>query len=309
MRTVSLFCLLVSLSLTVQTTSQAETISNPICLSTCVSLSRPAVRVVALNWSATEMLLSLGIEPVGVTETQGYRKWQTNHPNLPEHVVEIGRRQEPNLTEIVKLQPDLIIGYNFRHQRLYQTLNRIAPTLLYQQFPRIDQPDFRYFEHSQVVFQQLAVATGRQIEGEQRLKSMHQTLQRLRDKIAQAGLSHKSIIYGKFVGMGYGLRVFSKQSLAGSVAKALGLDYHWDSTLPGKDFVHLQLEQLPDIKGTHLLLAGDQTESERMTLSPVWSYLPFVQQQMFSQVHPLWSFGGPVSIERMAEEFTASLLN
>jgi len=49
-------------------------------------------RTVALNWSAAEMLLSLGIKPVGLTSINGYRKWQSNHPALPEGVAEVGNR-------------------------------------------------------------------------------------------------------------------------------------------------------------------------------------------------------------------------
>ncbi|MFB9133811.1 ABC transporter substrate-binding protein [Vibrio olivae] len=279
------------------------------CLSTCVTLDKPALRVVALNWSAAEMLLSLGVEPVGVTEIKGYKKWQTNHPQLNASAVEIGRRQEPNLTEIAKLKPDVIIGYDFRHQRLYSMLKRIAPTLLYQQFPRVDQPDFRYFDYAQTVFRHLALLTGKVDQGQAQLNAMHATLAQLKQQLASAGLGGKSVTYGKFIGMGYGLRIFSNPSLAGSVATALGLDYHWRNTLPGKDFVHLQLEQLPHIHDTHLLLAGNQTDSERMTTSPVWPFLPFVKTHQFSSVEPLWSFGGPASITRMAKAFTQSLLD
>ncbi|BDR15912.1 iron-siderophore ABC transporter substrate-binding protein [Vibrio sp. STUT-A11] len=294
----------------------AVTLANPsshegklnVCASTCVTLDKPAVRVVALNWTAAEMLLSLGVTPVGVTEIKGYRKWQTNHPELPDGVTEVGRRQEPNLTEIAKLEPDLIVGYDFRHQRLIKALNGIAPTLLYQQFPQVGQADFSYFQQAIIVFRELATLTGKNSKGEMLVDEMHQTLRDLRQKLAERGMEHKSIAYGKFVGMGYGLRMFSKDSLAGSVANELGLNYSWQSTLPGKDFVHLQLEQLPDINHTHLLLAGNQTDSERMTSSPVWPYLPFVKHHLYSDVEPLWSFGGPISISRMANAFATSLL-
>ncbi|CDT04968.1 ABC-type Fe3+-hydroxamate transport system, periplasmic component [Vibrio coralliirubri] len=279
------------------------------CLSTCVSLNQPAKRVVALNWSAAEMLLSLGIKPVGITEGRGYRKWQTNNPQLPEDVAEVGRRQEPNLAVIANLKPDLIVGYDFRHQRLYPVLNQIAPTLLYQQFPRLDQPEFRYFEQAQQIFTTLAVVTGTERQAALMLDDMDKTLVKLRKAIKESGLAGTSVTYGKFVGMGYGLRIFSNHSLAGSVAEQLGLNYQWQSTLPGKDFVHLQLEQLPGVINTHLLLAGNQTDSERMTRSPVWPYLPFVKQNALSEVEPLWSFGGPKSIERMARVFTKSLLD
>ena len=70
-------------------------------------------RVVTLNWSATEMLLSLGIQPVAMTSKKGYRKWQSNHPEVPDQVLEIGNRAFPNLPTIVQQNPDLIVGYPF----------------------------------------------------------------------------------------------------------------------------------------------------------------------------------------------------
>lgn len=280
-----------------------------VCLSSCVTLNKPALRVVALNWSAAEMLLSLGIKPVGVTLIKGYQKWQTNHPELPLDVAEVGRRQEPDLSTISQLQPDLIIGYEFRHRRLYDSLQSIAPTLLYQQFSDASDKQFNYFTQSQKVFLGIAQSVGKKTLAEQIINNMYLELAALKQQLKQAGLNDYPVSYGKFVGMGYGLRVFDQHSLAGSIASQLGLKYYWQQSLPGKDFTHLQLEQLALLQNSHLLLAGNQVDGERMTDSPVWSYLPFVKQKRYSQVPALFSFGGPVSALRMAKAFTHSLLN
>jgi len=282
--------------------------ATSVCLSSCVDLPKPALRVVALNWTAAEMLLSLDIVPIGITEGKGYRKWQTNTPILPESVPEIGRRQEPSLSAIAKLKPDLIIGYEFRHRHILKSLNQIAPTLLYQQFPNASQHGFSYFKSSQSVFLGIAKTIDKTPEAQQIIDTLYQRLIALKQQLATAGLSQKRISYGKFVGMGYGLRVFSNNSLAAAIATQLGLEYTWDSALPGKDFTHLQLEQLPQLNDTHLILAGNQVDSERMTQSPVWPLLPFSQQNNVSRVEPLFSFGGPLSSIKMAEAFSHSLL-
>ena len=279
-----------------------------VCLTTCVNLTKPVTKVVALNWTVTEMLLTLDIVPIGVTEGKGYRKWQTNHPQLPDSVTEIGRRQEPNLAAIAALKPDLIIGYEFRHRHILESLNKIAPTLLYQQFANASQPNFSYFETSQRVFLSIAQTVNKTTEAETITASMNQTLTQLKQQLAQAGLANLPVSYGKFVGMGYGLRMFNNKSLAGEIAQQLGLNYTWHSALPGKDFTHLQLEQLPELNNTHLILAGNQVDSERMMQSPVWPFLPFAKQNNQSHVEPLFSFGGPLSSLKMAEAFTQSLL-
>ncbi|UAA37367.1 iron-siderophore ABC transporter substrate-binding protein [Paraneptunicella aestuarii] len=282
--------------------------NEKVCLSTCVTYSTPAKRVVALNWSATEMLLSLGITPIGVAQGNGYRKWQSNHPELPDTVAEVGRRQEPDLVTIAQLKPDLIIGYDFRHARLHSALSKIAPTLLYQQFPRPEQTNFRYYDAIPHIFISIAQVTGTQEQAKNKLESMKQQLAQWRSDIAAAELGNHPVTYGKFVGMGYGLRVFGQQSLAGSIAKELGLNYQWHSVLPGKDFTHLQLEQMGEFSNTHLILADNQTNNERMIASPVWSQLAFVKNHQISETPALWSFGGPDSVMRMAQAFTESLL-
>ncbi|MEE1673513.1 iron-siderophore ABC transporter substrate-binding protein [Agarivorans aestuarii] len=286
----------------------ATATGTQVCLSNCVSLKQPAKRVIALNWSAAEMLLSLEVVPVGVTLTKGYKKWQTNHPAMPDSVTEIGRRQEPDLATIARLKPDLIIGYEFRHRRILDALEQIAPTLLYQQFPSAEQTDFSYFEQSQKVFSGIAQLLDKSALAEIKLQHLHQRLSQLKQQLASNGLANKPVAYAKFVGMGYGLRVFTNKSLAGAISQQLGLNYVWQHGLPGKDFTHLQLEQLPKLNNSHLLLAGNQVDGERMMHSPVWPLLPFVQQHQFSDVAPLFSFGGPLSSIKMAESFAQSLL-
>jgi ABC-type Fe3+-hydroxamate transport system substrate-binding protein len=266
-------------------------------------------RVVALNWSAAEMLLSLGIEPVAVTSKNGYRRWQSNSPPLPDGVIDVGNRAFPNLSLLLQLQPDLIVGYPFRHARLVNDLNSIAPTMLLQQFGQFDQPDYRYMSQMRENYLLLAKRLGKVSLAQLQLMEMDAELARLKGSLKAAGLSHKTVVYGKFVGMGYGLRVFSQQSLAASIATELGLDYVWQTNLPGKDFTHLQLEEIQLLKDSALILVKEtQSKGDRMTQSPLWAQHEFVKNNDIYYVSPLWSFGGPVSVIRMARAFTAALL-
>lgn len=266
-------------------------------------------RVIALNWSATEMLLSLGIKPLAMTSKNGYRKWQSNHPALPDGVAEVGDRAFPSFPAIVMQQPELIIGYPFRHARILNELNEIAPTLLLQQFAGFQQTEYRYMQQMRENYQTLANRVGKSELAALQLLEMDAELARLKQVLVDAGLQGKKLAYGKFVGMGYGLRVFSQQSLAASVAQQLGLSYEWDITLPGKDFTHLQLEQIKMLGDTGLILVQESSgKGERMMLSPLWNEHEFVKNDDIYTVSPLWSFGGPVSVIRMARAFTKVLL-
>jgi ferric hydroxamate transport system substrate-binding protein len=266
-------------------------------------------RVVALNWSATEMLLSLGIQPVAMTSKNGYRQWQSNHPQVPDDVVEVGNRAFPSLPTVLQQNPDLIIGYPFRHARLLDELNAIAPTMLLQQFSRFEQKEYRYMHQMRKNYQELANKVGKGALAKQQLFEMDAELDRLRSLLVAENLQGKKLAYAKFVGMGYGLRVFSEQSLAASVIKTLGLSYQWNISLPGKDFTHLQLEQIKMLKDTGLILVKETAgKGKRMISSPLWSEHEFVQKKDIFTVSALWSFGGPVSAIRMARAFTHALL-
>ncbi len=270
---------------------------------------QPAKRVVALNWSAAEILLSLDVIPVGVTSIKGYKKWQSNTPVMPDSVVELGRREEPSLDLLSQLNPDLIIGYQFRHQRLAPLLSEIAPTYIYQQYGDITQPEFRYFTQQQQVLLDVAARVGKTQQAQQLLAQMEQNLVDNRARLEQAGLAGKGLVLGKFVGMGYGLRVFGQTALVASVSEQLGLRYDWHAVLPGKDFTHLQLTQLADIETDFMVLVADESNiGARMTKSPVWPFLPFVQQGKVVTVEPLWSFGGPISVMKMSDGITQALL-
>jgi len=266
-------------------------------------------RVVALNWSSAEMLLTLGIQPVAMTSINGYRTWQSNHPAVPDQVVELGDRAFPSLPAIESQQAALIVGYPFRHARLLAPLSSMAPTLLLQQFARAEQHDYRYLEQMRSNYHMLATKVDKQALAELQLTQMDAELTRLRLCLAEAGLQGKRVVYGKFVGMGYGLRIFSQQSLAASIAKRLGLNYEWNINLPGKDFTHLQLEQIHLLQDNALILVDQGAEKgRRMTGSPLWGQHEFVKNGDIYPVPALWSFGGPVSALRMARAFTQTLL-
>jgi len=286
-----------------------QALTQPLPLSGLMQTYQQEPKVVALNWSAAEMLLSLGIQPQAVTSRNGYRKWQSNSPALPAGVIDVGNRAFPSFPLLMQLQPDLIVGYPFRHARISDDLNRIAPTLLLQQFGRVEQPQYRYMQQMRRNYLILAQQLGKAELAQAQLDDMDAELARLKQKIVLAGLADKPVAYGKFVGMGYGLRVFSTQSLAASVVNKIGLNYAWDNHLPGKDFTHLQLEQIQLLEDTALILVKEsESKGERMTLSPLWAQHQFVKNDDIYYVPALWSFGGPVSVVRMARAFTAALL-
>lgn len=272
-------------------------------------LEKQPLRVVALNWTQAEMLLTLGITPVGLTSIKGYRQWQSNHPPLPDGVAELGHRGTPSLQAIAQLKPDLILGYSFRHAKLYQQLSAIAPTLIFDQYPTLS--DSRnYFQRMQTIFMAVAQAVNKTAEAELALEVMHQRIAAAKQRIADAKREQETTLFGKFVGMGMGMRVYADQSLPGALINELGMTNGLEHGLPGRDFTHLQLAQLAQLQPTNLLYVGDlHKEGKKIISSPIWPLLTFVKQETLYSVPQLWSFGGPVAAQRMAEAFADALVN
>lgn len=89
-------------------------------------------RVVTLYQGATDVAIALGIKPVGVVESW-VQKPKYNY--LKEDLKDIplvGLETQPNLEEIAKLNPDVIIASKIRHEKIYDKLNKIAPTVTHE---------------------------------------------------------------------------------------------------------------------------------------------------------------------------------
>ena len=67
-----------------------------------------SLRVVALDWACAETAQALGVTPVGMAQLADYRLWSGDMP-MPDSVVDVGLRMEPNLELIRALRPDLIL--------------------------------------------------------------------------------------------------------------------------------------------------------------------------------------------------------
>jgi iron complex transport system substrate-binding protein len=92
-------------------------------------------RVVALDTSYVDATLILD------TPVVGYTDYRTINGKLPDYLGEdrttygseaqsVGTLAEPNLEKIAALKPDLIVSAKVRHEKLYEQLSKIAPTIM-----------------------------------------------------------------------------------------------------------------------------------------------------------------------------------
>lgn len=89
-------------------------------------------RIVTLYQGASDVAIAFGVRPVGIVESW-VEKPVYNY--LGEELVDIpivGLETQPNLEEIAKLKPDLIIASKIRHEKIYEQLSQIAPTVTHE---------------------------------------------------------------------------------------------------------------------------------------------------------------------------------
>ncbi len=91
-------------------------------------------RVVTLGLSDQDIVLALGIKPVGVVDWFGERpfgKWPWAQPRWGDSKPEIvGERDDYQVEKIAALRPDLIIAqYSGMKREQYQTLSKLAPVV------------------------------------------------------------------------------------------------------------------------------------------------------------------------------------
>lgn len=87
-------------------------------------------KIVTLYQGANDVAVALGIKPVGIVES--WMEQPVYHYLRPtlEGIPVLGAEHQPNLEELYKLQPDVIFATKIRHEKIYDQLSQIAPTVM-----------------------------------------------------------------------------------------------------------------------------------------------------------------------------------
>lgn len=87
-------------------------------------------RVVTLYQGANDAAVAFGVKPIGVVESWAQKPIYDYLKEGLDGAQIVGMETQPNLEEIAKLKPDLIIASKIRHEEIYNQLSQIAPTVV-----------------------------------------------------------------------------------------------------------------------------------------------------------------------------------
>ena len=283
-----------------QAGKRVESLSSP-------TLTKNPTRIVALEWVYVEDLLALGIQPVGVADIGGYKQFVNVQLMLADTVVDVGTRQEPSLEAIAKLEPELILGVELRHEMIYDTLSSIAPTLLFNPYPPPNGPN--QLDEMEQTFLAIADAVNRREPGETVLQNMRKTFKTAEQQLRLNDLSDSSFILVHFVPGALQPRLFTDNSMAVQVLSQIGLKNAWKGEIDRFGCNTVGVEALPAVQQANFLyIAEEDVQWQQFQNNPVWKGLEFVKE---SRIYPIgadiWVFGGPLSAQILVNKVVAAL--
>ena len=257
-------------------------------------------RVAVFDWGLAETLLGLGLQPVTLAETAGYREWVIE-PALAANVADCGLRIEPNFELLAAIRPDLIL-ITPELDALRPSFERIAPT----ETLAIYTPDGAPWDKARDALTAMARLTGREAEGVGLLARIDATIAAARERIG--GAPRPPVLLVNFMDKRH-VRIYGPGSIFGAVLERLGLTNAYTGWASFWGFATLGVEHLATSGDAQLFMFEPIPEEVRASFAerPLWQALPFVREGRVASLPAVWSFGGMMSAERFARVLSDKL--
>jgi iron complex transport system substrate-binding protein len=263
-----------------------------------ITLPKPATRVVSLEWGETEMLVGLGVMPVGSADTKGYAVWDTA-AKLDPSVKDVGTRGEPSVDSVVALQPDLVVMEAERGAPIVAQLEKYVPVLV-----TVGSDAKRNLDRLRDDVTMISTAVGKKAEGEKLLSDLDARIASAKTELASAGAAGKpfAMADGWKEGSTVSIRMFGKGALVSDLGTAIGLENAWTKAGDpqwGLGQTDVEGVKALDGKGVQFFYnASDGVDvfTDGLKGNAIWDALDFVKAGKAQKLPPgIWTFGGPKS--------------
>lgn len=255
-----------------------------------ITLEKKPERVVVLFNGMVDITAALGVKPVGAVESWEEKPWYLYLRDKMEGVKDLGEENQPNLEAIVALKPDLIIGTEARHEKIYPQLSEIAPTLITKEI-------FDWKDNLQLSAQALY----KDKEAQQLIADWDARVADFKQKAGDR-LKDTEVSIIRFEDDGSAR--FYATGFAGTIFKELGIGRPEAQMVEGKAVVNLtSKEQMGQLDGDYIfditrISPGDddtQTTRNEWTSHPLWKTLKGVKNGKYIEVDVItWNLSGGV---------------
>jgi len=228
-------------------------------------------RVVVLDTGELDNTLALGVTPIGAVTTDVDSEYLGYLGDSTDGIETVGTINEPNLEKIAAADPDLILSSKVRHEKLYDNLSDIAPTVFSESVGYTWKENVRLH----------AEALGRQDEADELMAAYDRRAAEIADDLADdATISLVRFVPGE-------TRLYSEKSFSGVITNDVGAKV--PEPARGADtFIELSQEKLGLADGDYILTstygAADDTERSDITGSGLWTGLAAVEDGRTAQV-------------------------
>ena len=263
-----------------------------------ISLDTHPTRFAVSNWALTESLIALGIDPVAIPESDGYRAWVVE-PKLPESFTDLGTRREPNFEALRDAKPDAIL-ISTDVAMAHEKLSGYAPTFVYSIYNTgSDEPAI---DRTETLLRNVAKLAGKPDAAEDVIASVNARIEaaaaRIRDHVGDdAKFAVVRILDESH------FRIHGKTSLFGSVLGRMGFANAWEGDVNGWAFHNGDVSDLAKMGDVQFAYVEPIAPTTRETLfnSAIWKAMPFARNDHVHAIPASWTFGGVLSAARFAE--------
>lgn len=237
-------------------------------------------RVVVLDTGELDSAMTLGVKPVGAVEAikgEGYPSYLKG----TEGIESVGTIQQPNLEKIASLNPDLILSSKLRHEKIYDQLSRIAPTVLTETTGVTWKENFEV--HARALNK---TEKARQVKSDyqKRIKNFRQAM----------GDSPPKVSIVRF--LPNDTRIYQKASFIGTVLEDAGLPRPPSQNVNDFAIRNASAEFIPKMGGDVIFVTtygpAKDTTKQKITSDPLWQQLEAVRQgRVYEVSDDLWMLG------------------
>ncbi|MBW3694975.1 iron-siderophore ABC transporter substrate-binding protein [Vibrio sp. T187] len=261
-------------------------------------LEQPMPRVMSIDWTQTETLLALGIEPVAVAQIADYNAW-VKSPLIPDSVPDVGLRTQPNLERIFELKPEKIF-ISPMFSSLEPQLSKIAPVTSIGLYRDGDIDWQALVKNARAI----AKEVGREEQADVLIQDAQSEIAELK-KVLPSDVP--PLLMVQFMDSNH-VRVFGKNSLYKTSINQLGIESAWPGITNAWGYSLVGIDKLIGIEGQIVIIeplpAGT---SEQLANNQFWQYVVTESGYEAVRVPPVWSFGSIPSATRFARFITEAL--
>ncbi|WP_111412358.1 ABC transporter substrate-binding protein [Billgrantia lactosivorans] len=251
-----------------------------------------SANLATLDWTLAETLVALGEPPEAVAQVGDYHSW-VGAPRLPDRVVDLGLRTQPNVELLADIAPErTLLTPMFTY--LAPRLSRVGAVDVRE----IYTPEGDTWQQMLALTRELGDSIGRPASAERLVASTEARLATLKSRLPQ---TTPPLLIIQFMDDRH-VRVFGEHGLFQAVLDRLGLENAWQGKTNSWGFSLVGLEALLELEARLVVVEPYPVGvEEKLADSALWQFHPSVREGTLITLPPVWSFGALPSASRFAD--------